>query len=277
MEVTLFNCAGGRSYHIVDGELVEGEGGEYIDCKGLPLKRLGCTVVLNPSTEDPRPSAEFVDALALVGFGTAIAPPGTKSAIVKVVERPFVLDPMLPPEELPERGAVVLRSFDADSSYGYKKKYGVWPIEHMGPKASSNMILNPFWVTTWEVKYLRYVALQPEAVFYGVSSPPPPELKKVVLSPLTIKGSDELSYIATLLARSHYWSADLKIEHDDGSCFEFIAKKSEGFWVGVDRAEIIITKDKVLFRDDMLELYEIAKDLTIPPEGSLYSSYHRGR
>ena len=261
------NCEGGKSYHVLNGELVPGEGGEVVDCRGLPLKPLRCTLALRPFKDwnevinDPVPPPEFVDSLLLVGVGLVVAPKGTKAALVKAVERDFVLDPMLPPEEVPEGGAVVARSLDADSSYGYKKKYGKWPVEHLGEKASKNVVLNPFWVTTWEAKKIKIPAFMPELVSLGVSSPVPPELLKAIYVPLSgLWGPDALARIETLMARSHYWRRDLRAEHADSLCEEFAGERSPGFWVGIHEAEYVLINGNLLTREDLIEFKDFYKN-----------------
>ena len=47
-EITLFNCKGGRTVHVRDGKIEEGEGGEPFNCHGLPVKPLRCTVGVRP-------------------------------------------------------------------------------------------------------------------------------------------------------------------------------------------------------------------------------------
>ncbi|ABU81820.1 hypothetical protein [Ignicoccus hospitalis] len=272
-EITLINCANAKTVHVRKGRIEEGEGGELFDCKGMPVKTLRCTVALKPFKrweellEDPVPEPEWVDSLLVKGVGAAIAPKGTRAALVEVVERPFVLDPLAPPEEVPERGAVVARSLDADSSYGYKLKYGKWPVEDLGDKASNNIILNPFWVTTWEIKKIKIASFMPEMVALGTSSPIPPELRKAVLSPLTGRwGPDALEAVATLLMRSHYWSGELRAQHDDASCWSFLGKEGPRLakgskamlWVGHEEAELVVTGDQVLFREELLELKSVS-------------------
>ena len=261
MEVTLFNCFNKEKVYIKDGVISEGEGGEYIDCKGLPVKTLRCTIALE-GLQAPRP--EFVDSLILGGVGTVIAPKGTKSALLEVVEKPFVLDPMLPPEELPDGGAVILRSMTPKSSFGYKEKYGKWPIEHMGHKAKSNIILNPFWVTTWETKLIELPAFsQTFAAEMGISSPIPPELLEAVYVPYEpFTGPDFEARLAELVAKSHYWKKGLKAKHVDAKCWSFIGKEKPSLkvgseamvWVGKERAEIVILKDHIYVDDDLWEL-----------------------
>ncbi len=260
MEITLFNCRGGKKIHIKSGMIVEGEGGEYIDCKGLPIKTLRCTIALK-GLEPPSP--EFVDSLLMGGVGAVIAPKGTKSALIEVFERPFVLDPMLPPDEIPEKGAVVVRALTPESSFGYKEKYGEWPIRHMGEKAKNNIILNPFWVTTWEAKMINLPAFS--ATFgaeEGISSPIPPELLEAVFVPyIPFTGPDFEVKMAELITKSHYWRKDLKAIHKDEACWRFIGEEPPSLdkgramlWVGIDRAEIIIKGNEIFSDDDLWEL-----------------------
>ena len=275
MEVTLFNCKGNKTIHVKDGEVVPGEGGDYVDCKGLPVKTLRCTIALNyfksweELLSDPVPPPERVDSFLSLGVGLVIAPKGTKSALVKVVEREFVLDPYAPPEEVPERGAVVARSIDADSSYGYKRERGKWPVEDLGEKAKNNIILNPFWVTTWEAKLIKLPAFMPEMANLGTSSPVPPELLKAIYVPLSgVWGPDSLEFVETLLARSHYWSPRLRAEHADEECWRFVGLQRpslEGgkayLWVGLSEPELVILEDKILTREELLELRSLASPL----------------
>ncbi len=257
----MVNCKDGKKVYVKDGRIEEGEGGEIIDCKGLPVKTLRCTIALE-GLEPPRP--EFVDSLLLGGVGMVIAPKGTKASLVEVVERPFVLDPLLPPEEVPEGGAVVLRALTPDSSFGYKEKFGEWPIRHLGNKARSNIILNPFWVTTWEVELIRYPAFsQTFASSRGISSPIPPELLKAIYVPFEpFTGPDYEAKVAELVTRSHYWREDLVAIHDDASCWRFLGRdppslevgKEAMLWVGTERAEYVV-KGKELYMDD--ELWEL--------------------
>ncbi|NPA84891.1 MAG: hypothetical protein GXO07_02665 [Crenarchaeota archaeon] len=208
--------------------------------------------------EDPVPPREYIDSLLALGVGTVVAPKGTEGKLVDVVEREFVLDPLLPPEEVPERGAVVARSVDADSAYGYKRKYGKWPVEHLGEKGRENMILNPFWIATWEIKYVDKVAFMPEMAALGVSSPVPPELLEATYVPLTgLWGPDALAEIETLLARSHYWRRGLRAKHRD--CYDFAGKEPRGFWVGHKEPEIVIA-DALFTREDLVEIKQLNKN-----------------
>ncbi len=260
MEVTLYNCKGGKKIHVESGRIVEGEGGEYFDCKGLPVKTLRCTIALRGLE---LPSPEFVDSLLLGGVGAVIAPKGTKSALVDVFERPFVLDPMAPPEEVPEEGAVVLRALSPESSFGYKEKYGEWPIRHLGDKVNKNIILNPFWVTTWEAKMIKFPAFSPTfGAEEGISSPIPPELLEAIYVPYEpATGPDYEAKVAELITKSHYWNKGLRARHADEACWTFLGMKppslNEGeamLWVGLERAEIVIKGKDIFMDEDLWEL-----------------------
>ncbi len=188
---------------------------------------------LDELIRNPVPTKEQLDALALGGVGLALVPGGSSDVII-TEKVPFVMDPMLPPEEIPEGKAVVQRSVNPDSSYGYKKVRGRWPIEDIKEKLHNKIVLNPFWVTTWEVKLIKLSAFIPElGPRFGISSPIPPELIKSIYSSYTVgEGPEEARRIAELLTKSHYWSAQLRAEHLDSECWRFAGYEPPSLKVG---------------------------------------------
>ncbi|UXD22111.1 hypothetical protein IPA_01730 [Ignicoccus pacificus DSM 13166] len=278
MGVTFRNCAGGVSVSVDKGVIVEEEQSEIIDCKGMEIRPLSCTIALRVGRdleemmENPYPSKEFLDSLALGGVGIAIVPKG-RSDFLETKEESFILDPMLPPEEIPEGKAIIQRSLTPESSFGYKERYGEWPIKHLGDKIKNKIILNPFWVTTWEIKLIDIPAFIPElGPLWGISSPIPPELRKAVYSPIRpFEGPHEAARIAELLMRSHYWSKHLKVEHLDEACWKFAGEKpprlkageKARFWIGHKWVKYYIN-GKVFFPDELEELALTLSQLELP-------------
>jgi len=269
MGLTFYNCDEGIQINVKGGTIVEEEQSERIDCKGMKVVPLKCTIALKPSKsldellEDPAPDEEFLSSLALGGVGLALVPSG-KSKIIETREVPFILDPLLPPEEIPHGKAIVQRAVNPESSFGYKEKYGEWPIKHMEDKIKDKIILNPFWSTTWEVKLIEIPAFVPHlGPLWGVSSPIPPELLEAIYSPaLPGEGPEEASKFAELLAKSHYWNKDLQAVHLDEACWRFADEEPPRLTTG-ERAKFVVKNkwvryyingEVVLFPDDIDEL-----------------------
>ncbi len=252
--VTFVNCSNFDRLNVAHGEIVEEEQSEVIDCKGAKAVPLTCTIAVRPTESleeligDPAPPSGFLNSLVLGGVGLAIVPKETNS-IVPQVRAEFVLDPMLPPEELPEGKAVVQRAVTPESSYGYKEKFGEWTIKHMGSKLRGKVILNPFWVTTWETKLIELPAFVTEAgPRWGVSSPVPPELAEAIYSPYTpCTGPIFASRLAELIARSHYWDRRLRARHLDELCWKFAGLEAPSFEPGSEARFAVIKNGQILY------------------------------
>ncbi|ALU12230.1 hypothetical protein EYM_01665 [Ignicoccus islandicus DSM 13165] len=267
--ITFYNCRNGLSINVRKGLIVEEEQSERIDCKEARVVPLKCTLAVNPARsleeliEHPEPPERFLDSLILGGVGLAIVPKKRKSPLPQV-ETKFIMDPMTPPEELPDEKAVVQRSVTPESSYGYKRKFGEWPIRHASEKLKNKIVLNPFWVTTWETRLIELPAFVTEmGPRWGISSPIPLELLEAIYSPYTpCTGPVFASFLAELIAKSHYWNEGARAKHLDEACWRFAGEEVPSFRYGSKARFAIVSNtiqyyvngELVLGPDELIEL-----------------------
>ncbi len=282
MRALLLNCGRERrEIYIEDGVIVKDrKKDDYLfDCKGLPIRPLTCSLVsLKPHEgeleeswkkimSDPMPPKSYFDFLILGGVG-ATGAVESLSHPVEVVKLKMLLDPMADRDTVEKyKGGVVARSITPTSSYGYKKERGKWPIEDIADLLDQVVLLNPLWVTTWEVKEIRKSTFTPTYVYTsGATSPIPLEMKKTMFSvgPSLYVGMSPIKEkkVAEIVASSHYWRR-VKYIHEDETCWKTLSLEppclSEGciarMWVGVDIPLFYINHVYVLSSDEILKIF----------------------